>query len=183
MNKNADNSSILYYGLKALQGHKLTDNAKRYLVTSVVSLAMIYPYFIPLLDEYVFTPYGASPTEILKFANMIYDAYLPKDNFEACAYALFFAVKANGGIDSFNISSIIQKKDCILLLLALIYCRKHHYRSGIDELKKFAKKLRDDGEFDEYWLFTYEALGAGNLSKDWKAMKKAKVSFLLDPYR
>ena len=48
---------------------------------------------------------------------------------------------------------------------------------------KNCKTTKSDGEFDEYWLFTYEALGAENLSKDWKAMKKAKVSFLLDPYR
>lgn len=138
---------------------------------------------IPLLDEYVFTPYGASPTEILKFANMIYEAYLPKDNFEACAYALFFAVKANGGIDSFDISAVIQKKDCILLLLALVYCRKRQYRSGVEELKKFAIKLRDSGEFDEYWLFAYETLGSGNLLDDWQAMKKANVSFLLPAYQ
>lgn len=71
----------------------------------------------------------------------------------------------------------------ILLLLALIYCRKRQYRSGIDELKKFAKKLKADGEFDEYWLFAYEALGAGSLLDDWQAMKKAKVSFLLASYQ
>ena len=183
MSKNEDNSSILYYGLKALQGHQLTNNAKRYLITSMVSLAMIYPYFIPLLDEYVFTPYGASPTEILKFANMIYEAYLPKDNFEACAYALFFAIKANDRIDSFDVLTVIQKKDCILLLLALVYCRKRQYRSGAEELKKFAIKLRDSGEFDEYWLFAYETLGSGNLRDDWQAMKKANVSFLLPEYQ
>ena len=97
---------------------------------------------------------------------------MPKDNFEACAYALFFAIKANGGIDSFDISTVIQKKDCILLLLALVYCRKRQYRSGVEKLKKFAIELRDSGEFDEYWLLAYETLGSGNLLDDWQAMKK-----------
>ena len=93
MSENKDNASILLYGMKVLKGQKLTQNAQQYFTKMSVSLALIYPYIVPLLDECVFTPCSTDPAEIEKYLNLIYEHYFAKNYFEACSFALYYATK------------------------------------------------------------------------------------------
>lgn len=180
--ENNDNQSILYYAIKVIKEFNLTANAKTYLVKSMVSLSLLYPYLVPILDEYVFTPYQVETKKIGEYANLIFDKYIQKNNFEACSFAILYAVNVGAKINNFNLDKIIESKDCILLLLALIYCKKIKSHSDIKKLKSTAKNLIDN-EMDQYWLFIYECLGHESLTGDWAAMKKAKVSFLKPEFR
>ena len=178
MAKNKDNASILLYGLKVLKKHKLTPNAQQYLTKMAVSLALIYPYIVPLLDECIFTPCATDPAIIKKYANMIYEHYLEKNYFEACSFALYYATKYDFEISSFDVNTVISKEDCIFDLMALIYCKKRKESADQNTLKNYAKQLQANGDFDVFWPFAYESLSVGLVTEDWKGMKKAKVSFL-----
>lgn len=183
MAKNRDNASIFLYGLKMLQHHTLTPNAKGNLVKTVISLSLLYPYIVPLLEQYVFTTCDTDKREIEKYINLIYERYFSHNGYEACAYALYYAVRYDGLLKSFDVSHVIEKKDCILMLLALIYCRKHEKAEALDKLRAYAVKLKDDSEMEEYWPFVYECLSVDDLEDDWKRMKQANVSFLKEAYR
>lgn len=183
MSENKENSSILFYALKALREYTLTINAQKYIGKSLVALSLIYPYLVPLLDKYVFEPYQIDTAEIEKYANKIYENYFNKDNYEACAYALLFAIKYSFKINTFELDRVLNKKDCILLLMIALYCKKIKWRSGVNKLKKFAEQLITNNEMDEYWPFVYEVLPAESLRFDWANMKKAKVTFIKNEYR
>lgn len=183
MSKNRDNASIILYALKTIQGHRLTRAAQQYLSKNVVSLSLIYPYVVPLLDRLIFVPCSVATVEIEKYVNLIYEHYLPKNHFEACTYALYYATKYSVKIHSFNSTDITEKNDCILSLMALIYCRKRKDTIALKSLKVYAKQIIADGELEEQWPFVYECLTVGLLTDDWKKMKQAKVSFLKAEYR
>lgn len=181
-NENADNQSILYYAIKTIKSFNLTINAKAYLVKSMISLSLLYPYLVPILDEHVFKPYSVSCESIGEYANMLYTKYIKKNNFEACSYAILYAINSNVELEKFNIDEIIRSKDCVLLLLAMIYCKKMKNRYCLEKLKKYARELIANNEMEQYWIFIYECLGHGSLKNEWAAMKKAKVSFLKKEY-
>ena len=183
VSENNDNQSILFYAIKSLKDFTLTLNAQKYLVKSIVSLALLYPYLIPILKEYIFEPFGATDLEMSEYANLIYNRYIDSNNYEACSYAILYAIDADGELKEFDIDKIIESRDCILLMMAYIYCKKRKWRGGVEKLKKYAKKIIIDNEMDQNWLFVYEILGHGSLKDDWAPMKKAKVSFLKDAYR
>lgn len=188
--ENNDNQSILYYAVKVIKDFNLTPNAKIYLVKSMVSLALLYPYLVPILDEYIFKVYAVDDESIGEYANLIFDKYMEKNTYEACSYAILYAIDSNLKINNFDLDKIIKSKDCILWLLALIYCRKNELKSEIKCLKKLAKdiveaakSIQSNEEIDRYWLFIYEALPYESLNDDWVSMKKAGVSFLKDKYK
>lgn len=181
ISENSDNSSIVLYAIKALQDFKLTKNAQEYLVKSVVSLSLLYPYLVPILGKYIFEKYEVDNNQIQKYANMIYERYIHKNNYEACSFALLYAIDSNSKIDSIDIKIIKSSQDCILMLMAFIYCKKNNLKSEVKQLKDYAKELKEKGEMDQYWLFVYESLG--KLSGEWGTMKKNKVSFLKSEYR
>lgn len=183
MSKNKENASIILYGLKVLCGHKLTRNAKEILIKTVISLSLLYPYIVPLLDQYVFTPYSVNPKTIEQYLKPIYEQYFAKNYYEACSYVLYYATKFDIDIKAFNVDEIICKNDCVLLLTALIYSRKKNDVSSLKKLKDHAKQLKANGEFEEFWLFAYECLTVGFLADDWKKMKQANVSFLKAEYQ
>lgn len=180
VSENADNNSVVLYAIKALKDLNLTKNAQEYLVKSVVSLSLLYPYLVPILGKYIFEKYEVDNNQIQKYANMIYERYIHKNNYEACSFALLYAIDSNSKIDSIDIKIIKSSQDCILMLMAFIYCKKNNLKSEVKQLKDYAQELKK-GEMDQYWLFVYECLG--NLSGEWGTMKKNKVSFLKSEYR
>ena len=187
-NENSDNQAVLLYAIKVLQPFHLSKNAKNYLVKSMVSLALLYPYFVPILGEYVFQSYQVDKNQVGKFANMIFDKYIIRNNYEACSYAILYAIHSEVLLSKFDLDEIMKSRDCILLLLALVYCRKFNMKADIKKLRAFAETLIDsdddnDYEMEQYWLFVYECLGQNSLKKEWKALKKAKVSFLKPEYQ
>ena len=180
VSENADNNSVVLYAIKALKDLNLTKNAQEYLVKSVVSLSLLYPYLVPILGKYIFEKYEVGTNQIQKYANMIYERYIHKNNYEACSFALLYAIDSNSKIDSIDIKIIKSSQDCILMLMAFIYCKKNNLKSEVKQLKDYAQELKK-GEMDQYWLFVYECLR--NLSGEWGTMKKNKVSFLKSEYR
>lgn len=183
MAKNKDNASIILYALKVLQGHNLTRNAKENLTKTVISLSVLYPYIVPLLDKYLFTPCSVDPKTIGQYLNLLYKQYSAKNYHEACSYVLYYAAKYDTVINPFDIDEITDKNDCILLLTALIYCRKKKDGAALKKLKDHAKQLKSNDELEEYWPFAYECLTVGFLVDDWKKMKQANVSFLKADYQ
>ena len=179
--ENTDNNSIVLYAIKALKGFKLTKNAQGYLVKTIVSLSLLYPYLVPILGKYIFEKYKVDTNQISKYANMIYEKYIQKNNYEACSFALLYAIDSNSKIDTIDIEIIKSSQDCILMLMAFIYCKKNNLKSEVKQLKQYAKELKNKGEMDQYWLFVYECLG--KLPGEWGTMKKNRVSFLKSEYK
>lgn len=181
VSENADNNSVVLYAVKALKDFNLTKNAQEYLVKSVVSLSLLYPYLVPILGKYIFEKYEVGTNQIQKYANMIYERYIHKNNYEACSFALLYAIDSNSKIDCIDVEIIKSSQDCILMLMTFIYCKKNNLTSEIKQLEQYAKELEGKGEMDQYWLFVYECLE--EVSGEWGTMKKNKVSFLKSEYR
>lgn len=181
VSENTDNNSVILYAVKVLKNFTLTKNAQEYLVKSIVSLSLLYPYLVPILGQYIFEKYNVDTNQIQKYANMIYEKYIQKNNYEACSFALLYAIDSNSKIDSIDVEIIKNSQDCILMLMAFIYCKKNNLKSEIKQLKLYAKELEKKGEIDQYWLFVYECLG--KLTGEWGTMKKNRVSFLKSEYR
>lgn len=182
MIENGNNAAILNYAVKVLARQKLTENAKRYCLKTLLHFAVIYPYIIPLLDEYVFEPFSASKDDIAQFANIIFDTSLAVENYEAITYAIYFSIKYGFDIHKMDEKIVIQKDSCLFKCLAWMYYKKHGNKNAIKALKQHAKVLSTN-DMDEYWLFIYEALPWEQLADDWKPMKKSGISFIKAEYR
>ena len=141
VSENTDNNSVILYAVKVLKNFTLTKNAQEYLVKSIVSLSLLYPYLVPILGQYIFEKYQVDTNQIQKYANMIYEKYIQKNNYEACSFALLYAIDSNSKIDSIDIEIIKNSQDCILMLMAFIYCKKNNLKSEIKQLKLYAKEL------------------------------------------
>lgn len=183
MSENKDNASIIFYGIKVLQGCKLSYNAKLYIAKIVTSLALNFPYIVPLLDPFVYEAFEIENESVGKYIRLLYERYISKDYFEAVAYSLYYATKHSIKIESFDIDEVIKKNDCVLLVCALIYCRHFCMTESLEKLEEYAKILRQYEDSDSYWPFVYECLSVGLLTDRWKELKKAGVSFLKKEYQ
>ena len=180
MADNGQNASTIFYAIKILGGRELNKGARKYCVKMMCHLAIIYPYLIPIMDEYVFDKFNASVYDIEKFSKVLYKESLAKKNSEALNYAIFYAVKYNFTL-SVNAKLIIDSYNCISKLLALIYFRMNGDSESVDKLAKEAERLAEC-DFDENWLFIYEAVDVSKLKDEWQSLKNAGVSFLLPEY-
>lgn len=183
MSKNEDNAAILSYSMKVLREKKLSQNARDYYLKMSISFALIYPYIVPILDKCLFTPFNIETSLIENYLNLIYEKYFSKNYYEACSFVLQYATKYSVKIHNFNVDKIIEKEDCILDLIALIYCRKHNLINNICTLKEYAINLKTNKNFDNFWPFLYECLRREELPDYWKILKKNNVSFLKLEYR
>lgn len=186
VSENSDNNSIILYAVKALKDFNLTKNAQEYLVKLIVHLSLLYPYLVPILGECIFKKYEVDTNQIKKYTNMIYENYIKKNNYEACSYALLYAIDSNSKIDSINIEAITNSQDCILLLMAFIYCKKNKLEEYAKKIKENKEAENTDEEKDQYWLFLYECLKEIPeqwSNGEWIGMKKAGVSFLKSEYK
>lgn len=182
MEENGKNAANLNYAIKVLSKQTLTQNAQQFCLKTILHLAVIYPYIIPLLDEYVFVPYAASVDTIARFANVVFAAEKAVENYEAMIYAIYFAIKYNFDINSLNAHWVVGKDSCLLKCCSWLYYKQRNNTAALHELKSHAMQLADDG-FDENWLFVYEALPKEQLHNDWKPMKAAGISFVKQEYR
>lgn len=180
MQKNGMNSSILKYAIKVLKDMPLTENAKRCCEKTIFHLTVIYPYLVPLLEEYVFQAFSVSDSAIKNILEILYDVGRQTHNYETTAYVLYYALLHNCQITSININDIITSQDCIYMLMAYLYCKHWNMQSDINTLHTYALGLssKDPNTFDPLWVFAYEALDATELKGDWVALKKAKISFV-----
>jgi len=178
MQSNKENAAIINYALKALKDRELTDNAKQYCIKTVMHLSIIYPYLIPLMDEYIFEAFNADVDQIKDYATSIYKDSFGKQNYEGVYYAIYFAIKYDLELNELTSEKAIETEDCLVLVFAYTYFRKRNDVSSVTKLEDYAKKI-DASDFNRYWIFKYEILSENDLiDDDWNAMKKNKVTFL-----
>ena len=179
MHDNNDKSSILKYAIKVLSNQKMTDNARTYCVKTLLHYAILFPYLIPIVDEYVFKSHNVDFSLIDLFTNKIYQEGLRFRNDEAVYFSLFFAIKYNINITSLNINDLLKTKNCIVFLLSFIYLKKNKKKDECKIIKNYALKMSlSDIDFNQNWIFIYEILPKSNLSGEWKNMKDKHVTFI-----
>ncbi len=182
MDENGGNAAILNYAIKVLSKQPLTENARQYCLKTMLHLAVIYPYIVPLLNEYVFTPFSASKEDIAEFSKLVFEDSIAVENYEAAVYAIYFSLKYGFDLPGITADTAIQKDSCLLKMLTWMYYRKRNDTAELKKLKQHAKSLADNDDFDSYWPFIYEALPQEQLKDEWKPMKKAGISFIKDEY-
>lgn len=174
-------SAVLKYAIKALSGKHLTDNAKKLAAQRIMHVSAIYPYLVQLMEEYIFRPFEVSNDHIKMYADALYSDSLASHNYEAICYAIYLSLKFGFSLNQLDIQWVIERGDCILLLMTWLYYLKLNHNNtratDLKPLKNEAKKLMEE-DMGRYWLFCYEALSAGNLKGDWAILKKAGITFL-----
>lgn len=165
--------------MKVLAKKQLTKNAKSYYVKTIFHLSVIYPYLVSLLEEYVFKPFGVEKTVISKISALLYKEGVKLKNYEAACYALYYANKYEFEINELNFDVAKSSNNCLFLLFTYLYYDKKKNKAAVKLCQNYARSLITT-EMDNFWLFIYEALPQNDLQGYWKAMKKNKVSFLVE---
>lgn len=179
--------AIINYAIKKLKGSKLSINGKKLAAKRFIHMAVLYPYLLHLMEEYVFIPYGVDPIEIKVLSDMIYRDAINTNDYESLCYSIYYAVRFDFVLDAFESDYIkaqdyvIKSKDCLLLIMTWIYfMKRNHWKRDATQVKplnRIAMQLKNT-DMDRYWLFCYEALTYGSLSGRWRSMKQAGVSFI-----
>jgi hypothetical protein len=181
MQNNDSNSAVLNYALKVLCRKELSENARVYSIKTVLHLAFIYQYLVPLLDKYLFSPFKANSIEIATFSNLLFHEAERLHNWEAVIYTVYFAIKYNFNLIGITSDLVIKSNNCILMVIANIYFKRRKMVDEIKKIKEYAKQI-SEYDFGQHWLFLYEVLSANDLKNEWRSMKKANISFILDKY-
>ena len=150
-------------------------------------MAVLYPYLLHLMEEFVFTPYGVNTNDIKALSDTIYRDAVNVNDYESMCYSIYFAIRYDFVLDVFDRDYkraqdyVIRSKDCLLLIMTWLYFMKqNHWKRDATQVKplnRVAKQLKDT-DMDRYWLFCYEALTWGSLSGEWRLMKQANISFI-----
>jgi hypothetical protein len=182
LTENSD-ASILNYAIKIISNKHLDNNAKSYYIKQIHHLVLLYPYLINLLESKVFEPHNIDKEIIMNIAKDIYEFGYKRKIYEACSYAIYWAIKYDFElrIESIKQDSI-KSLDCIFLLISFLYDKKHNKTSYLKEYKDLSKNLKKD-DFDRYWLFIYETLPSSELSDNYKIMKENGLSFIKSEFK
>lgn len=176
------NASVFLFAIKQLMTDdnlsKMSTNAKIYCEKVFMHYAFIYPYLIPCVEEYIFQKLEVPEERIKNYVNLFWREAETCDNVEGMYYVIFWALKHNVLFENFCLDNILDKCNCILNVLAWIYCQSFKMKDNMRKLKEYAEELSKDA-FDENWLFVYEVLSVNSLSNEWKKLKEKKVSFLV----
>lgn len=185
--KETGNFAIVNYAIKKLKGAKLSANGKKLAAKRFMHMAVLYPYLLPLMEEYVFIPYEVAVCDIKEFSDAIYQEATKLNDYESLCYSTYFAVRFNFLVDAFekdyesSLKYVKDSRDCLLLTMTWIYFvqQNHGKRDAtkVKDLNQVAKEL-EKTEMDRYWLFCYEALSADNLRDQWSVMKRKNISFI-----
>lgn len=179
MTQNSENAAILKYAIKVLANKKLTDNAKQYLVKTVLHLCIIYPYIIPMLEEFIFIPYGVNSDKIKHISQLIYNEGLFAQNYEAVSFSIYFAIKYNFLLEKISFDEMKNSNNAVCLLMAYLYTKKNGKTSDIKPYKEYAKELaNNEDNFNSFWVFIYECLPKSYLKDYWKNLKNNGVTFV-----
>jgi hypothetical protein len=179
MHYNNDLSSILNYSIKVLSKQKMDNSAKIYCIKSFLHYAIVFPYLIPLLDNYLFQPFAVDAQLIEHFSIKIYKEGIKSNNNEEICFSLFFAIKYNFPLLGIDMDELLKTNSCVVMILAYLYFKRIKNKDACKKCKDYAPKsslFSDD--FGQFWLFIYEVLPKRSLTGDWKDMKEKQVSFL-----
>lgn len=182
MGTNGGNASSLNYAIKVLSGQKLTGNAKTYGWKTSMQLSLIYPYLLPLMEKYVFIPMETPNDMIEKYSNKFYTYGLEKRNYEACCYAIYFALKYKFDIKDLDLNEVLQIDSCLMKLLTYLYFNKKQNKTALIQIYDNANSLQNT-DMDRNWLYVYEVLNQNDLKNDWQVLKNKKISFLRQEFQ
>lgn len=177
LEENSD-ASIINYAIKIISNKYLGRNAKDYYIKKIHHLVLLYPYLISLLDHNVFGQHQIEKEIIKSIAKDIFVYGLGKKIYEACSYAIYWALKYdfNIEIDTLKIDSI-KSSDCIFMMISFLYDKKYHRKAFLKEYKEQARILKH-ADFDQYWLFIYEILPWTELTDNYRIMKRNGLTFI-----
>ncbi|WP_394347150.1 hypothetical protein [Pedobacter frigidisoli] len=177
LDENSD-ASILNYAIKIISNKHLDANAKDYYIKQIHHLVLLYPYLINLLEQHVFEPHKISGNIIKKIAKDIYAYGIKKKIYEACSYAIYWAIKYDFNIEILtNKQDSVNSLDCIFLMISYLYDKKYYKKAYLKDYKDLSKELKKD-DFDKYWLFIYETLPWTELTDNYRTIKKNDLSFI-----
>jgi len=174
------NVAIINYAIKVISKKELDSKAIDYYLKTIHHLIIIFPYLLPIIEDFVFFPFKTESSIIKKIATDILSDGIKFNRYDAMSFALYYAMKYNFIFDKFKFLDIVEKcEDCVFMVLAYLYDIKH-----LPKLKESYKKIalllqKDQFERDKFWLFIYEVLPQTDLIQtDLKALKNGKLSFI-----
>ena len=184
--KETGDYAAVNYAIKVIAKKKLSNRAKKLYIKKVLSLALLYPYILPLLEKYVFFFLLDIRDYILPFLRPLFDRSVERGSTDALAFCFYYATKYQLKINLDNewSETVISLHDCISILLAWRYAKQiqdtialGNFEEEFERIKKAASR-----EQDKFWLFLYEhAKDESNIPKEQKFLKKLKkknISFL-----
>ena len=179
-NDTAD-SAVLKYAIKALAAHDMKDSAKELAAQRIMHMVVVFPYLVQIVEEFVFQPFGVSNDLIKNFVDALYLDSKETYNYEGTSYAIYFCLKHDVLLNDLDITWVIERGDCVMLLMTWLYYLKvndgNKSATQLKPLRREANRLKDL-DMDRYWLFCYEAVPMGNLKGEWRKLKEAGVSFI-----
>lgn len=189
--KNGENSAILNYAVQIV-GKNADDFqdvvVKNYWVKSIIHLAVLYQYMIPLLDKYVFTLCKVFESDISKYIKLLYNSASALKNLEGMYYCIWYAIKYSVDLSEMKMEDIQNADSCLLKLMAYLYFKQTSCKIYNFETKEQLSDLVDDARaivrsgnemlIDSNWLFVYEVLPASELTGELREMKEANISFI-----
>jgi len=180
MLENNNDAAVLNYAIKTLSDKYLGVNAKDYFFKQIHHLVLLYPYLTSILEEKVFKPHSTPKWVIKNIAKDLFHLGINKRLFDACSYAVFWALKYDFELEIDNLKNLaIDSNDCIFLLISYQYHKATQKKGYLKEYRDHAVNLKKL-DFDRYWLYVYEVLSWSDLTDNYKLMKKQGVTFLKD---
>lgn len=178
MLENDSNSAIINYAIKIIASKHLGVHATNYYIKQIHHLVLLFPYLVGLLEKYVFEPHSINKEIIKNIAKDIYLYGFEKHIYEACSYALYWSLRYDFNIEIDTARQYsLESMDCIFMLIAFLYDKKYKSPTYLKKYKDKAKELAKN-DFDRYWLFIFEILSHKDLNKEYKIMKKKKITFV-----
>lgn len=171
-------ASVINYAIKIISNKHLDSNANDYYIKQIHHLVLLYPYLTNLLEKQVFDPHKINKEIIKNIARDIYVYGLKRKIFEACSYAVYWAIKYDFDIKISTLKNeSITSLDCVFMMISFLYDKKHQRKVYLKEYKDQAKILKKD-DFDKYWIFIYETLAWTELTDNYRTMKKSGLTFI-----
>ena len=96
------NFAIINYAIKKLRGLKLSENGKKLAAKRFMHMAVLYPYLLHLMEEFVFTPYGVNTNDIKALSDTIYRDAVNVNDYESMCYSIYFAIRYDFVLDVFD---------------------------------------------------------------------------------
>jgi hypothetical protein len=173
-----NNTAILNYAIKVIASKYLGKDALDHYIKQIHHLLLLFPYLVHLMDEYIFNRFELDIDLIKQIGIDLYEIGINRRLYEACCFPIYWSIKYDYKFDKKSILEDAKaSNDCLFLLLTFLRMKINKDADGIKQMKEIAKEL-SIAEFDRYWLFVYEALSESEISNEYKAIKKKKVSFI-----
>ena len=172
MPENQMNSAILKYAIKVIAKCKFTYNARAYCIKTILHLAVIYPYLVSMLEQYVFIPLKVETELINDFTQSLFNESVRIKNYEGMCYALYFSMKYGVELEQMDVNLSISCNQCIFKLCSWLYYKRLNSDGHLKLIENQAEELLNNDEIDRNWLFIYEVLSKDCFQGEWKALKK-----------